>query len=276
MHGVTHCEEMSSFSRLPTILEPSGKLKSLTEERNSKSAVEELVARESSKKIALWFRSWRNWQQRIFVCRAMGYCSGRQLHVLATILEPVLHIDFSSSLVPHLASLHVDGAATFQVQRGMLQRVLSPESVEPGPSAAYLPSLPTTLRSSETTSSCEGKGVVIEGPIQGKTVRKEESALSPALPLVHAQHVPLSPESSLEDVLVLRHTRFSSVPDFRSTTDLLRDIKCKDLFRPRPTRHHNRSQSLGSYMLTKSRRRFGQKHQESEMFKAQLASITEV
>lgn len=278
MHPAHVCvQAMSRFSSLPTIAKPPDKLKCLTEERSRKQVlptVQELVARESLKKIALWFKSWRNWQQRIFVCHIMGYCSRHQLHVLATILEPVLHIGFSSSLVPHLASLHVDGAAKFQIQRGMLQRIFSAESLDPDTtSVAILPSLPTTLLSSETTSNHDSDAV--QGMAE-KDVKNERVALPPALPLTHAQHAPLSPESSLDDVLKLRHTRFSSVPDFQSTTDLLRGIKHKDLFRPKPQRQHRRSQSLGSYMLTKSRKQFGQKHQEAELFKTQLTSITEV
>ena len=255
-----------------SIIRPSERLK--TESKNTKSVlptVQELVKRESAKKISQWFRSWRHWQQRIFVCRVLEHCGRRQLQILATVLEPVLHIGFSSSLAPHLASLHVDGAATFQVQRGILQRLFSDELLEP--SVAYLPSLPTTLLTSERSSSTTSAKFKAQEGIDRSTVEKWKTeclALPPVLPLTHIQHA-LPRESSLEDVLELRHTRFSSVPDFRSTTDLLRCVKRKDLFRPQ---HHKRSHSLGSYLHTKSQQH--QRQREAEQFQTQLASVSEV
>ena len=49
--------------------------------------VQELVVRQSLKRASLWFRTWRVWQQHVFVCRVMEHCSRRQLHILATALE---------------------------------------------------------------------------------------------------------------------------------------------------------------------------------------------
>lgn len=239
--------------------------------------VQELVARQSMKKISLWFTTWRTWQQRIFVCRIMEQCSRYQLHILATALEPVLHIDFSSSLMPHLASLHVDGAATFQVQRGMLQQMVSSDLAEP--SVAYLPSLPTTLLTSESTSHTKVTTHVDDDIAHideaGKCMKKKEERvmLPSVLPLTHSKHALISPESSLEDVQALRHTRFSSVPDFQSTTNLLRCVKHKELFRPR---HHNRSHSLNTYLHTKSNMGCNWKKHQAEQFKTQLAAVSQV
>ena len=272
---------MSRFISLPTIPEPSNKPRSSTEERGSRDSAiptfQELVARESLKKVSQWFETWREWQRRVFICQALERSSTHQLRVLATVLEPVLHIGFSSSLVPHLASLHVDGAATFQIQRGVLQRVLVGDSesiLDRGNSVAHLPSLPTTLASSETVSS----GEIGRERAENSGTRGERVALHPALPLTHTQHHQqphsLSPESSLEDVLSLRHTRFSSVPDFQSTTNLLRDVRRKDLLRPRHT--HKRSRSLGSYQLSYTRISRRKKQQETERFKNQLATVSEV
>ena len=281
---------------LPTIGKSSSTLGKARTQKNIKAqakpalalpSVQELVTRQALKKVSLWFRAWRVWQQRVFVCRVMQHCSGRQLHFLATALEPMLHIDFSSSLVPHLASLHVDGAATFQVQRGMLQRVFSSELLDPENSAAHLPSLPTTLLTSESASSKNCGGAVTENETgdgdpgrsrlvvgsTGKRAGDRGNVLAPALPLTHSQHVPISPHSSLEDVLALRHTRFSSVPDFRSTRDLLRRVKHKELFRPR---QHKRSQSLATYLHTKTKLDHSQSQQEAEQFKAQLTAVSQV
>ena len=248
-------------------------------EREGKKAilptVQELVVRESLKKCTLWFLSWRNWQQRVFVCHMMQHCSTQQLRVLATVLEPVLHIGFSSSLLPHLASLHIDGAATFHVQRGMLRRVVDAESLEPRSSVAHLPSLPTTLLSSEKTGTSDTCCAQEHSEQAGKTTgRGQTVTLPPVLPLTHTKHAPLSPESSLEDVQALRHNRFSSVPDFRSTSDLLQGIKQhKNLLRPR---NHKRSQSLGSYLHTTYQLSPIQGQREAESFKKQLASVSQV
>ena len=275
---------------LPTIRKYSDGVNSWTERgkklpKPALPTVQELVVRQSLKRASLWFRTWRVWQQRVFVCRVMEHCSRRQLHILATALEPVLHIDFSSSLVPHLASLHMDGAATFQVQRGMLQRVFSDELLKPETSVAYLPSLPTTLLTSESSSSSkncseftahnkqEDSGIGSGTPGNCMKGREDRVMLPPVLPLTHVQHAPMSPESSLEDVLALRHTRFSSVPDFRSTTDLLRCIKRKELFKPKL---HKRSQSLGSYLHTESKRHTWRQREAVEQFKAQLAAVSQV
>ena len=265
---------MSRFIFLPAIPEPSSKPKARLEDRGSRSSslpsLHELVTKESLKKVSLWFGSWREWQRRVFICRALEASSRSQLRVLATVLEPVLHIGFSSSLSPHLASLHADGAAAFQIQRGVLQKVIDSETaLDPETSAARLPSLPATLASSETTTSV-GERRPRESD-DGGGDRTEKEFMGPALPLTHARHV-LSPDSSLEDVLALRHTRFSSVPDFQSTTNLLREVKHKNLLRGRMP--HKRSRSLGSYPLSQHKRH--QKHQEAETFKNQLSTVSEV
>lgn len=249
-------------------------------------SVQDLVTRQALKKVSLWFRTWRAWQQRVFVCRMMEHCSRHQLQFLATALEPVLHIDFSTSLVPHFASLHVDVAATFQVQRGIMQRVFSAELLEAEGSMPRLQSLPTTLltRSSEIASMKEserGRGGEDRGKVQPSGVavplQKREGERGdgpmPMLPLTHTQHAPMSLQPSMEDVLVLRHTRFSSVPDLKSTTDLLRQVKHKDPFRPR---HHRRSQTLGTFMYKKAKGGFSQSQQETEQFKTQLHTLSQV
>ena len=284
---------MSRSVSLPTIAKPSTRAKGRTEKRNTARlsrpvvpTVQELVARQSLKNVSLWFRSWRTWQQRIFVCRVMEHCSRRQLHILATALEPVLHIGFSSSLVPHLASLHVDGAATFQVQRGIMQRTFSDDLLDPKASFAYLPSLPTTLLTSESASSSSKRysettarengdpDMVGFGAARKCTEQREERVPLPSvLPLTHAKHASLSPESSFENVLALRHTRFSSVPDFRSTTDLLQCVKHKELFRPR---RHTRSRSLSTYLHTESKLGHSRRQREAEQFKTQLKTVSQV
>ena len=238
-------------------------------------SVQELIARQALKKLTLWFRTWHSWQQRVFICRVMEHCSKHQLRFLATVLEPVLHIDFSTSLVPYFASLHVDASATFQVQRGLMKRVFSPAILESEPSMAPLQSLPTTLltKSSKATLSKQSKSVNTEkdGTISLPQQQKKERArtILPILPLTHAQHADASVQSNLEDIMGMRYTRFSSVPNLKTTNDILRKVKRKEPFRPP---HHKRSHTVNTYL----HKVIGQSQYQAELFKMQLLVVSQV
>ena len=56
----------------------------------------QLVLRQNLKKLIGWFHVWRNWQKRIFLCNLVENCTIGQLKLLATALEPVLHVDFTT------------------------------------------------------------------------------------------------------------------------------------------------------------------------------------
>lgn len=56
----------------------------------------ELVLRQHLKKLVSWFLVWRSWQKRIFLCNLVENCSIGQLKLLATALEPIFHIDFTT------------------------------------------------------------------------------------------------------------------------------------------------------------------------------------
>lgn len=202
----------------------------------------DLIARQNTKRLLLWFQTWHAWQQRTFICRMMEHCSKQHLELLATALEPILHLDFSSSLVPHLASLHLDGSATFQVQRSVLQNVIRPEILGAEDSLAYLSSIPTTLLTDSKDNSQQFAATDrprMNPCAQG--VRSGRESILPAIPLTHVKHVPpfsLS-HQSLEDIVALRRERFGSVPDFKSTTDLLKNVRHKERLRPRQAGHRS-------------------------------------
>lgn len=259
------------------------------------SSEHDFVTKYNIKRITCWFKAWRTWQRRIFTCRVMEHCSKQHLELLATSLEPVLHFDFSSSFSAPLQSLHLDSVATFQVQRTILQSVVNPEVLEASDSLSYLP---TSLSSSESAGSSLKKshshnqyhsyhGVnesmsVLSSKDNNmrkggsKSFSKARETILPALPLIHVQHAPaLSSErhsASIEDLVTLQRNHFSSIPDFKSTTDLLRTIRQKDVSKPK--RHHRRSKTIGAYpVFVKSR---GEEKRQAELFKEQLTAASNV
>lgn len=139
---------------------------------------EEFVVKYDIKKLSSWFNSWQPWQQRLLVCTVMNCSTKRQLMMLATALEPLLHMDFCSILVPPFQSLHLDGVALFQNRRAITRNLLLPEIIQNVDSATYLNSLPSTFLSKKTamlsklpiedlTTSTLGKTLSdIQSPIQ--------------------------------------------------------------------------------------------------------------
>ena len=220
----------------------------------------------------------------------MEHCSRQHLELLATSLEPILHLDFSSTLVPPMAALHLDGVTTFHIQRGVTQSVLQAEVLEEREgSLSYLSSIPTTLLTGTSdnenrppppeTLQQTGDGANAKLSLLAPNQPPEKVFLLPALPLTHpSQHAtdPLgSHRTSLEGTIAIRRKRFSSVPDYRSTADLLKHIK--DL-KPRQSGGRcRRSRSVGTFASA-----FGWKGEkatngrDAEEFKAQLDLVSEV
>ena len=221
----------------------------------------------------------------------MEHCSKQHLELLATSLEPVLHFDFSSSFSAPLQSLHLDSVATFQVQRTILQSVVNPEVLEASDNLSHLP---TSLSSSESAGSSlkkayfhhsyhevselmsvsSSKDIMRRGG--SKSFSKARETILPALPLIHVQHAPaLSSErhsASIEDLVALQRNHFSSIPDFKSTTDLLRTIRQKDVNKPK--HHHQRAKTIGAYpVFVKTQ---GEERRQAELFKEQLAAASNV
>ncbi len=215
------------------------------------------------KQITGWLPKWLPGQKRVFICQLMENCSREQLELLATSLEPILHLDFSTSLGPHLQALHLDRAATFHVQRTLIQNVLNPlRSLH---SWGCLESLPLT--------NSDSNGLTIRKPSPShpnkqKPVpsrpKKAQDVILPALPLTHPRH---KTSKSIEDIVTLRKQRFGSIPDFISTANLLRNVRHKELLRS-PTKNHRRTKSLGVPL--------SDDYRQAESFKTQLIGISKV
>ena len=256
---------------------------------------QDFVTKHNTKKLTSWFKSWRTWQRRIFTCRVMDHCSKQHLELLATSLEPVLHFDFSSSFSAPLQSLHLDNMATFQVQRTILQSMVNPRIMDVSDSLSHPP---TTLSSSDSNTSLKQRDVELKPSSQNvhcsldkdpsitaslavsssKDIKdsnnKARETILPALPLIHIQHAPAlssghQSSTSIEDLVTLQRKHFSSVPDFKSTADLLRDIRQRDVLKNRPKRRHHRARTVGTYhVFVKTSR---EERRQTELFKQQLA-----
>ena len=262
-------------------------------------ALKDFAFKQSVKQLSLWFNSWRVWQQRMAVCHIIEHCSAKQLELLATALEPTLHLDFSSSFVPHLASLHLDGAATFQVQRGVTHDVLDISAIEGRIGTAMeleaslcltssVPMAPisSSTESSDTMNRARGKRFTTVASFSRDhekpskligSVMTERGSLLPVLPLSHVDHATtLSPRHvSIADSIARHRKRFASVPDFRSTTDLLTHVKNKEFLRqPHHGQKHQRSVSEGGHISL----HVGGKQTKwlAESFKGQLATLSKV
>lgn len=241
------------------------------------------VTKHRLKQVSTWFSTWYTWQRRVFVCRLLEHCSRDQFEFLATALEPILHLDFSSLFTPHFQSLHVDGSATFQIQRVLAQSATN----LPSCSWMCLESLPTTFESSSADSSSlepgqtQGADGIITHPGSQQPLgspsklKNKQAVILPALPLTHVKHATESfhTESSIDDVMALRRKKFSSVPDFQSTADILKHVRHKELFR-KPTKYHHRSKSFRAQTLPGKLKQ--KKSQQAELFKSQLADLSEV
>lgn len=261
---------------------------------------EEILIKHNIKKLSSWFPTWYTWQKRLLICSVMNCCSKQQLVVLATSLEPILHMDFSSSLFPPLQALHLDGVALFHIQRGVMRKIAKPEVVPDVDSRAYLNSLPSTFLSTNTehpskstvhgiSSTSLGWGETsyhfslkkpLMEPVQTQTrssdTRKKKESILPAMPLTHPGHLPtprVGREVSFNQLLGLRRQRFSSVPDFHSTTELLKSCRKTwgDERKRSPGRALLRRKTISAYYT-----RAQSWEQRTEQFKEQLAQVTDV
>lgn len=240
--------ETKASTRLPTI-----------KQKPSAKSATHYITLHCIKQVCAWFPTWLPWQRRLFVCQLMERCSREQLELLATSLEPILHLDFSTSLGPHLQALHLDRAATFHVQRTLVHNVLNP--LRSFNSWGCLDSLPTCTMSNESSSAaCKPS----HSPAP-KHLAKEHEVILPALPLTHPHHE-TSASKSIEDIITFRRQRYGSIPDFNSTANLLRNVSHKDLLLSLPKNHH-RSRSLGAS---------NEKNRKTESFKKQLEGLSMV
>ncbi len=264
---------------LPEAVEVKGQL--------TRDSSEEILNKHNIKKLSSWFHTWHSWQKRLLVCTVMNCCSKQQLAVLATSLEPILHMDFSSSLLPPLQSLHLDSVATFHVQRAITKKIIQPETVVAAvDSQAHLNSLPSTFNSSNIATSLSSSDASLMADSPGLSSSEKQPKMEPArsekresllpvIPLTHPDHLPtpgLDRETSFHQLLDYRRQRFSSVPDFRSTANLLKKYKKWGA---------QGRKSVGRTLLAKSRTisAYNQTQvwdQRTEQFKEQLGLVTDV
>lgn len=192
---------------------------------------QEIVVRHHVKTLGTWFYTWHSWQRRILICHVMGRCSKQQLELLATSMEPILHMDFSTCLLPPLQVLHLEGMAKFQIQRTITQRLTRPEIVTRVSSQDYLSSLPTTFQTGPGQGQPDRYG---GGTTKRKKspppVYRDREPIRPALPLAHPNHLArghkVLPATSMGDIVGLQlHQRFTSVPDFQSAAGQLKKVR---------------------------------------------------
>lgn len=224
-----------------------------------------VVARQNLKTILLCFRTWHAWQRRVFVCHVMETCTREQLELLSTDLEPALHFDFSTALLPPLAALHLAGAATFQVRRDLKQCLLRAE---------VIPAEPSLTCTAATSSSSTSTSVPREGndpsTLTKSCLAAKSTLIWPAVPLVHTGHATLW-DQGLGDTAALKRKRFSSVPDVCSTS-VIRSMKEREKLQ---TNRHLKSSTLCG-ALRGERHIFGRTSPIMEQFKLQLVTATEV
>lgn len=250
---------------------------------------EEILVKHHIKKLSMWFHTWHSWQKRVLICHVMGHCSKQQLGVLATSLEPILHLDFSSSLIPPLQqqALDTEEMTTFQIHRAITQRLTYPALVARIDSDTYVQSLPATLLSEDSNSShvsdvtvktanlgvpAAPEQMFLEQPPPPPTSKATKPIL-PALPLVHYEHTPPRTEartSSFSYLLNLKqHQRFSSTPNLYSTAELLRESREKTKKAIKKTRAHVKSRTILAYSSSSITNK-------TEQFKDQLIQVANV
>ena len=221
-----------------------------------------VVARQNLKTILLCFRTWHAWQRRVFVCHVMETCTREQLELLSTDLEPALHFDFSTALLPPLAALHLAGAATFQVRRDLTQCLLRAE---------VIPAEPSLTCTAATSSS----SVPREGNDPSTFAKSRPAAKTtpvwPTVPLVHTEHATLW-NQGLGDTSALKRMRFSSVPDV-CLTAALRSMKERQ---KQQSNRHLKSRTHCSGAQRRDRHIIGRTSPIMEQFKMQLVTATEV
>ena len=247
------------------------------------------------------------------MCRMLDSCPPAQLTSLATALEPVLHLDFCSSLAPLKAALHHEGLEIFVVQRatishqfrqwnketeGFRKAARKPEKVKPYlfKSEQFLAHSQSGREEDVDLVSRKPAKTAASLPILRSVIDEEETdrvqlppVFLPALEVTHSRHK-TSPASSdyrqdsdrqqgketlVLPLLTLQH-KYNSVPDFRNNSDLLQHSKLV-VSRDR----HWKSKSLGVRLQDYTRRRPRKTRPNSkvrhlETYKKQLGLVSQV
>ena len=242
------------------------------------------------KQLKLWFSMWHGWQKRIVICRIIENCPKANLELLATSLEPILHLDFSTTLSPLMAALHHEGSRTFRVQRATnftVQHAIPIQSTfvtksEPwmkNDSNKELPQISESISHLETIPNSESIN-----PMLGISSKLDPLFL-PAIKDTHSKHKvsPASSDLARSTDITDRsstiessplHRSYNSVPNIRSSVDLLNMTKKYN------TRKRVRRQSMNRRSLTTSvtdkRLLKHKKIHQLELYKTQLGYISQV
>lgn len=246
------------------------------------------------KQLKLWFSTWHEWQKRVAVCRIIENCTKANLESLATSLEPVLHLDFSTSLSPLMAAVHLEGSRTFRIQRAadytlpstIAPAVPLPKKEDPLFSESFtkhnLQSTPSFLQSMESNVQMKKSSGYFS------ISSKPEQVFLPEIPSTHSKHK-LSPASSdfNQSTISQRsssielshlHRPYNSVPDIRSTVDLLKMAKRHNSTRGTKAtrRRHQQSKSMSFTHMESKRMVLQRKHRQLELYKSQLNFLSQV
>lgn len=202
-----------------------------------------IVLKQNIKDLQLWFCIWHKWQKRIAICRIIEHCPTSHMKSLATSLEPILHLDFSSSLAPLMAALHQETSNTFRIHRKS-----NPKHNDGTLTDSYI--FPRTV-------SQYGK------VLQSAQRSMKKPVFLPLMPKVHHQHKPSPAFSDGDSGIELRLPPLSQQrrnliePDLSSAQAL----------------HFKKMRGHGKKQLTL---RYRQNAPETELFKHQLESISKV
>lgn len=238
------------------------------------------------KQLKLWFSTWHDWKKRVAVCRIIENCTKANLECLATSLEPILHLDFSTSLSPLMAAVHHEGSRTFRIQRAadytLPSTVMPPQRDEPLFSESFtrnLQTIPPPYLHSESNFQVKKQFGYFSIP------PKPEPVFLPAIDNTHSKHK-LSPASSDfgQSTITQRSSSielsplrrpYNSVPDIRSTVDLLKMAKHHNSLKRNRKRKHQ-PKSLSFAHLENKKLLSQRKHRQLELYKSQLNWLSEV
>ena len=260
-----------------------GSLHDLDHLRGKGGYSEEIVVKYDIKRLSSWFHTWKTWQKRLLICSVMNCCTKQQLMMLATSMEPLLHMDFCSTLLPPFQSLHLDGIAVFHNTRIITHRCTEPEIIPKIDSQAYLNSLPSTFLSKSSASSIPppssshlhqkdqaSPNMPFVSPKKDKKNQIKREPILPALPLTHPEHLPgPNREPSFQQLIGQRRQRFSSVPDFHSTMSLLKNSRKRWNEGSKRRKAHMKRKTISTYFTQPLKL-----DHRAEEFKGQLAQVT--
>ena len=202
-----------------------------------------IVLKQNIKDLHLWFCIWHKWQKRIAICRIIEHCPTPHMKSLATSLEPILHLDFSSSLAPLMAALHQETTNTFRIQRKS-----NPKHCDDTLNDSYL--FPTT----------------VSKVLQNAQRSMKKPVFLPSMPKVHLRHKPSPASSDGGDsntelrLPPLSQQRKNLIESDLSSTQALH-------FHQKTKLRHNRKPPTYRHKKNKP---------ETELFKYQLESISKV